>query len=172
VYSLYDSSEAITTSHMLDLKPWENREVKQLFLYEQSIAFCRKWFGRFRELEGIRVHQPVARPKSMEMPMRINEWSEDWYTSPWAAPLGSNLSGSVAGSGRRPKVGRRRLGPYRVPGEDDSCSSWGEIPECGTIKNVKLKIGERISRVTPDLTSSLRRSRWRKKHFPRGTFPY
>jgi hypothetical protein len=123
-------------------------------------------------LEGIRVHQPVARPKSMEMPMRINEWSEDWYTSPWAAPLGSNLSGSVAGSGRRPKVGRRRLGPYRVPGEDDSCSSWGEIPECGTIKNVKLKIGERISRVTPDLTSSLRRSRWRKKHFPRGTFPY
>jgi hypothetical protein len=172
VYSLYNSTDALTQIHRLDSKPWENREVKQLFLYEQSIAFCRNWFGRFREMEGIRVRQPVARPKSMEMPMRVNEWSEDWYTPPWADPLSSNLSGSVSQPSRRHKVGQRLLGPYRVPGEEDSYTSWGEIPECGTIKNVKLKIGERISRVTPDLTSSLRRSRWRKKHFPNGTFPY
>jgi hypothetical protein len=172
VYSLYDSTDALTQIHRLDSKPWENREVKQLFLYEQSIAFCRNWFGRFHEMEGIRVRQPVARPKSMEMPMRVNEWSEDWYTPPWADPLSSNLSGSVSQPSRRHKVGRRLLGPYRIPGEEDSYTSWGEIPECGTIKNVKLKIGERISRVTPDLTSSLRRSRWRKKHFPKGTFPY
>jgi hypothetical protein len=172
VYSLYNSTDALTQIHRLDSKPWENREVKQLFLYEQSIAFCRNWFGRFREMEGIRVRQPVAHPKSMEMPMRVNEWSEDWYTPPWADPLSSNLSGSVSQPSRRHKVGRRLLGPYRDPGEEDSYTSWGEIPECGTIKNVKLKIGERISRVTPDLTSSLRRSRWRKKHFPKGTFPY
>jgi hypothetical protein len=169
---LYDSTDALTQIHRLDSKPWENREVKQLFLYEQSIAFCRNWFGRFREMEGIRVRQPVARPKSMEMPMRVNEWSEDWYTPPWADPLSSNLSGSVSQPSRRHKGGRRPLGPYTAPGEEDSYTSWGEIPECGTIKNVKLKIGERISRVTPDLTSSLRRSRWRKKHFPKGTFPY
>jgi hypothetical protein len=47
-----------------------------------------------------------------------------------------------------------------------------DAPECGHIVNVKQKIGERISRVNPYTTSSLRRSRWRRKYFPRGTFPY
>ena len=56
--------------------------------------------------------------------------------------------------------------------DDDDDMSWEEAPECGTIINVKQKIGERVSRVHPDYTSSLRRSRWRKKYFPRGTFPY
>lgn len=51
-------------------------------------------------------------------------------------------------------------------------SSWEEAPECGEIINVRQKIGERVTRVHPDFTSSLRRSRWRKKYFPRGTFPY
>lgn len=50
--------------------------------------------------------------------------------------------------------------------------SWEEAPECGEIVNVRQKIGERVTRVHPDFTSSLRRSRWRKKYFPRGTFPY
>lgn len=56
--------------------------------------------------------------------------------------------------------------------DDDDDYSWEEAPECGEIINVKQKIGERVSRVHPDYTSSLRRSRWRKKYFPRGTFPY
>ena len=54
--------------------------------------------------------------------------------------------------------------------EDDE--TWEDPPECGTLENVKLKIGERVSRVHPDHTSNIRRSRWRKKYFPRGTFPY
>lgn len=62
----------------------------------------------------------------------------------------------------------------------DSCSSsgysddgtWEDAPECGTFTNVKPKLGERVSRVTPDHTSHLLRSRFRKKHFPRGSFPY
>jgi hypothetical protein len=65
-------------------------------------------------------------------------------------------------------------------GEEESESedgSWcddddDDAPECGYIVNVKQKIGERVSRIHPDYTSSLRRSRWRMKHFPRGTFPY
>ena len=55
---------------------------------------------------------------------------------------------------------------------DDGSASWEEAPECGQIINVRQKIGERVTRVHPDYTSSLRRSRWRKKYFPRGTFPY
>lgn len=61
----------------------------------------------------------------------------------------------------------------------DSCSSgysddgtWEDAPECGTLTNVKPKLSERVSRVTPDHTSHLLRSRFRKKHFPRGTLPY
>jgi len=171
VYSLYESTDvADAQRHRLDHTAWENREVKQRFLYEQSIAFSRNWFGRFREMEGIRVRQPVARPKSMEMPMKVDEWSEEWYSKPWAAPLESNLSGDAASPSRK-KGGGRRLGPYSEP-DDETYESWEDVPECGTIKTVKLRIGERISRVTPDLTSSLRRSRWRKKHFPKGSFPY
>eukprot|EP00980_Cylindrotheca_fusiformis_P028392 scaffold22596_cov131-Cylindrotheca_fusiformis.AAC.21 len=56
--------------------------------------------------------------------------------------------------------------------DDDSEASWEEAPECGHIINMRLKIGEHITRVHPDYTSSLRRSRWRKKYFPKGTFPY
>jgi len=50
--------------------------------------------------------------------------------------------------------------------------SWEEAPECGDIVNMKLKIGEHVTRVHPAYTSSLRRSRWRKKYFPKGSFPY
>ena len=39
-------------------------------------------------------------------------------------------------------------------GHDDSDDedSWEEDPECGTIRNVKQRIGERTSRVHPDYT--------------------
>ena len=47
-----------------------------------------------------------------------------------------------------------------------------DTPQCGVLINVKPKIGERVSRIHPDYTSQLRRSRWRLKYFPRGTFPY
>jgi len=56
--------------------------------------------------------------------------------------------------------------------ENSDCGSWEDAPECGSLINVKPKLGERVSRVTPDHTSHLLRSRFRKKHFPRGSFPY
>jgi len=61
---------------------------------------------------------------------------------------------------------------YSSSASSNVSTSWEEPPECGVIINVRQKIGERVTRVHPDYTSSLRRSRWRKKYFPRGTFPY
>lgn len=82
--------------------------------------------------------------------MEADEWTEEWF------------------------LNRHRLCHDREYHQyDDDDSFWdGERPECGTIRNVRLRIGEKITRVTPDLTSHVRRSRWRKKHFPPGTFPY
>ena len=61
---------------------------------------------------------------------------------------------------------------YSSSASSNVSTSWEEAPECGVIINIRQKIGERVTRVHPDYTSSLRRSRWRKKYFPRGTFPY
>lgn len=56
--------------------------------------------------------------------------------------------------------------------DNDDDESWEELPECGELINTKPKINERVTRIHPDYTSELRHSRWRKKYFPRGTFPY
>ena len=44
------------------------------------------------------------------------------------------------------------------------------LVEIGALSTVRLKVGERISRIHPDFTTSLRRSRWRKKYL-KGAFP-
>lgn len=56
--------------------------------------------------------------------------------------------------------------------DSNTVASYEDAPECGQIVNIRLKIGEHITRVHPEYTSSLRRSRWRKKYFPKGSFPY
>jgi hypothetical protein len=165
IFSLYDAAAVPGPSHPLDELPWENRSVKQRFLHEQSISFSRNWFGSIAFTEGNdRIHQPVCMPKSMEMPMKAGEWTDEWYQKPWIVQAESTLSDPL---GAELAVGRRATSN----GDEDELS-WEEIPECGKLKNVKLKIGDRITRVTPELTSSLRKSRWRKKHFPHGSFPY
>lgn len=170
VQSLYEASSMHGVHHPLDLVPWEKRDVKQRFLQEQSVSYNRNWFGTTKKVYGnARIRQPVCRPKSMEMPMKAGEWTEEWYKKPWES-LSISQSLSAADSDLREiDMIRRR---YKVGSDEEEIFSWEETPECGTFRNVKLKIGERVSRVTPDLTSSLRRSRWRKKFFPKGTFPY
>ena len=206
VYSLYDTSLAIHPPHRLDLEPWEHREVKQRFLHEQSIGFSRNWFGDLARKRGNdKYREPVARPRSMEVPMsRLPErnWEKDWYMTWQAHKLshilpndeascgsyssgytsggddhtGSLVSGSVfSGSSRNTRSTRETRDPDWDDDEATDEETWYEEddnPECGHIVNVKQKIGERVSRIHPHFTSSLRRSRWRKKHFPRGTFPY
>jgi len=184
INSLYASLEGSLRRrrHPLDSEPWEHREVKQRFLHEQSISYNRNWFGTTKKVYGnSKIRQPVCRPKSMEMPMKVEEWTKEWYTKPWtgAGDGGSLCDASTNSDLQEIQKMRRRYNIGVDDSDDDSCEEdeegyddWEETPECGTLRNVRLRPGERITRVTPDLTSSLRRSRWRKKHFPKGTFPY
>lgn len=200
VFSLMGMAVPVDAHHHLDDVPWEDREVKQRFLHEQSISFSRNWFGDMPRKRGNDKHrEPVARPDSMAMPMshrQEQDWPKEWYSTWQSRKLfgeenddsstssyssssshysdgrtGSILSGSVLtretrGSGYSDSFDDN---------ESDCESTWDydeDVPECGHIVNVKQKIGERVSRVNPYTTSSLRTSRWRRKYFPRGTFPY
>ena len=194
VYSIYETSAADHGEpDELDFIPWEHRDVKQRFLQQKSIMFSRNWFGDLVRVRGNDKHRPpVCQPKSMEMPMENipdpGEWTEEWYTT-WKAPgnkhdITESHSGSEGssvdegsctdgGSSSDDDSGNDRASNAGGDNTDDyDDGSWEEAPECGIIVNVKQKIGERVSRVHPDYTSSLRRSRWRRKYFPRGTFPY
>ena len=206
LFSLMDMSVSVAVPHQLDDVPWEDREVKQRFLHEQSVSFSRNWFGQMRRRRGNDKHRaPVVRPDSMAMPMshrQEQDWPNEWYSS-WQSRkmfgeeehddesstssfssassrssddrTGSILSGSLL-SGSVLTRETRDSGDSLDDNEYDCESTWDDYdddgPECGHIVNVKQKIGERVSRVNPYTTSSLRRSRWRRKYFPRGTFPY
>jgi hypothetical protein len=61
---------------------------------------------------------------------------------------------------------------YGLSENDEDSLDEDDAPQCGELINVKPKIGERVTRIHPDFTCQLRKSRWRKKYFPRGTFPY
>ena len=207
LYSLKEMSVPVTFPHILDSVPWEDREVKQRFLHEHSVAFSRNWFGVLQRKRGNdKYREPVAHPDSMAMPMthrQAGNWPEEWYTtwqsrklfraehaddssessyscgssrSPDDDHTGSILSGSAI-SGSVYTRDTRGSDYFDDEVETDGESTWDDYydeyaPECGHIVNVKQKIGERESRVNPYTTSSLRRSRWRRKYFPRGTFPY
>jgi hypothetical protein len=127
------------------------------------------------------------------------EWTEEWYTT-WKRPrdqeeASSEASSQASGSEFDESEGssvnedddstqhsetkskgsqddKYTKCSQSLDDSDDDSSSWEEIPECGHLRTVKLRIGEHISRVHFNHTSSLRRSRWRLKYFPRGTFPY
>ena len=226
VFSLYDASIVIGERHPYDDEPWEYRDVKQRFLHEQSISMSRNWFGAvLRKRGNDRYREPVANPKSMEMPMENlpgeGEWLEEWYTTwqqrhnetkkkskagqdagfdsdsedsdgsetcntytvytegettrgdddteTYSRSVYTGVSGSVYTSRRSQRSRYTR----RSQGYEEDDDSWEEDPpECGTFQNVKQKIGERLSLVRYEHLSSLRQSRWRKRYFPRGTFPY
>lgn len=194
VHSLYDTSVVVGDMHLHDADPWEHRDVKQRFLQEQSISFSRNWFGSLTRVRGNdKYREPVARPTSMEMPMDSipdQDWSEDWYTT-WQARRerprkhdddASSIASSECDDGTYYSEsiyteGSSYTGRYidQAPGATHSDvfdESWDDPPECGTFSNVRQKIGERVSRVHPDHVSVLRHSRWRRRYFPRGTFPY
>lgn len=231
VYSLYDATIVVAENHPYDDEPWEFRDVKQRFLHEKSISMSRNWFGTvLRKRGNDRYREPVAKPKSMEMPMENlpgeGEWLEDWYTTwqqrhnetkkryqkgmdsgsesdsdesdgsetcntytvytegtrgdddtgTYSRSVYTGVSGSVytgvSGSvhtSRRSQYSRYTCGSQRYGDDDDS---WEDPPECGTFQNVKQRIGERLSLVHYGHLSSLRQSKWRKRYFPRGSFPY
>lgn len=141
VFSLKAAAAVGGSSEEIDSLPWEFRDVSQRFLYEQSVSFKRNWFGKLVQLPGNdRFKEPVCRPRSMEMPIKMNEWTGDWYEKPWQT-IGNVLSGS------------------------SSFDRSEELaPECGTFKLVNQRIGESVSLVAPGRASFVRRSRWRKTY--------
>lgn len=86
----------------------------------------------------------------------------------------SNHTGSIySGSYSTRGVGSSRSSYAESSDPDDyTYVDDDDAPQCGTLTNVKPNIGERVTRIHPDYTSQLRRSRWRMKYFPRGSFPY
>lgn len=221
IFSLYDTSMVATEVHPFDRENWEDRDVRQNFLHDQSISFNRNWFGVLLKKRGNdRKKFPIAEPKSMEMPMdslpKDGDWEEEWYAtwqrrrdptfrkmieqqtaqaarmarydddyseSEYSESAYSSAHSQSAYSQSAYSQSAYSKSAYSqsvytstytlatsVRTDDDT---WdGERPECGILQNTKMKIGDRVSRVTPIHTSSLRRSRWRKKYFPRGSFPY
>jgi len=176
-----------------DETPWELRYVRQRFLHERSLTFSRNWFGNLVNTTGNdKIKAPVCKPKSMEMPMRNipdpGDWTPEWYTT-WGGsklllPRPSSTEGSFdSGHSESDTENFDSEGESQAScsyssnssyddDDDDDDVEWEEAPECGTIVNTRQKIGEHVTRVHPDFTSSLRKSRWRKKYFPAGSFPY
>lgn len=190
MYSLQESAAFGKENLYKDETPWELRHVRQRFLHERSLTFSRNWFGDLVKTNGNdKIKAPICKPKSMEMPMRKipdpGDWTPEWYTT-WGgrklllrrpsidASFESSIgSGSDSYTEKDYYDNNDSLRSYSTGGstyEDDE--DWEDAPECGTFVNTKLKIGEHVTRVHPDYTSSLRKSRWRKKYFPIGTFPY
>ncbi len=167
----------------IDETSWEFRNVRQGFLHERSLTFSRNWFGDLVETSGNdKIKAPICKPKSMQMPMRNipdpGDWTPEWYT-PWGGrklhKRRPSLDSSVDSLGdsytdRRHNDDDTR-GSYSSAESSYSDDDWEDAPECGTLVNTKLKIGEPVSRVHPDYTSSLLKSRWRNKYFPIGPLP-
>ena len=187
VYSLQECAAVGEENQFRDETPWELRRVRQRFLHERSLSFSRNWFGHFVETSGNdKIKAPICKPKSMEMPMRKipdpGDWTPEWYTTWGGRKLllrkpsceSSVDSGSDSDSSIEKDYNDKDSLISFASGSsyDDDEEDFEDAPECGTFVNTKQKIGEHVTRVHPDYTSSLRRSRWRKKYFPIGTFPY
>lgn len=129
-----------------------------------------------------RIHHPVSRPKSLEISVtRIpdpEEWNEDWYTS-WKERR-DNPNNLIAFAEHELKASFAE-GDIDIKENDsmllDAPVHGPNAPlkivkiEIGTLCPVRLKTGERLSRIHPEFTSSLRRSRWRKKYIAGVHFP-
>lgn len=163
-------------------------------------VFCSLFFaGVVRKRGNDRYREPVCRPLSMlmhsqEQPLysyenKSQEWYSKWLTqndgmkrSDSHSSEGSSYDGTSYGyTSTACETMDYTLSREDYESESDTHSSQGDdddesweidTPECGTLRNVRQKIGEHVSRVHPLYTSSLRQSRFRKKWFPRGTFPY
>jgi hypothetical protein len=80
VHSLYEATTIPGRRHLLDQNPWKTRLVKQCFLHEQSLALRRNGFSNLSDQNGnVEIKQPVCKATSIKMPMKADEWTEEWY---------------------------------------------------------------------------------------------
>eukprot|EP00984_Skeletonema_dohrnii_P005933 scaffold2108_cov88-Skeletonema_dohrnii-CCMP3373.AAC.1 len=187
-YSLYESTTCNAENEEIDKAPWEYRDVRQRFLSEKSVD-CRNWFGCFESTRGNdRISNPVPCPKSLQIPVtkipESGDWNEDWYTT-WKSrrdnpnnlvtfteadipSLSMNTSGTSSTS--TTMTGSHSYDQSMESSDTAPCKKKAVLIEIGNIVSVRFG-GERVSKVHPDYTSSLRRSRWRKKYM-RGEFAF
>jgi len=184
MYSLQESAAFGEKNLHKDETPWELRHVRQRFLHERSLTFSRNWFGDLVKTSGNdKIKAPICKPKSMEMPMRNipdpGDWTPEWYTT-WGGrklllrrpSIESSIDSGSDSYTEKDYYDKDSLRSYSSGSSYEDEEDWEDAPECGTFVNTKQKIGEHVTRVHPDYTSSLRKSRWRRKYFPIGTFPY
>jgi hypothetical protein len=109
-----------------------------------------------------RVPYPVCRPKSVELIVtRIaeeGEWSEDWFTT-WKSR--KDNPNNLSAFDQEDNMTMTEM--WNAPCEEQT-SGKKIVVEIGSLFPVRIRAGERVSRVHEDYTSSLRRSRWRKKY--------
>lgn len=129
-----------------------------------------------------RIHHPVAVPKSLQLTVtRIpdpEEWNENWYTS-WRSRR-DNPNNLIAFTEYEITTGNESKDLAETSSSLDESEQVTQRSngrrrkvtiEIGSLCPVRLKAGERISRIHPDYTSSLRSSRWRRKYLSGVQFP-
>lgn len=128
------------------------------------------YIGSFELIRGNdRLQYPVCCPKSLEVSVtRIPEegdWSEDWFTTWKSRKDNPNNLESFAQDEKENMVNSqadvKETDDLRV---NDHKVGKSVVVEIGSLCPVRVRPGERISRIHPEFTSSLRQSRWRKKY--------
>lgn len=185
VQSIYDTSIIYGVPHKLDSVPWERRRVPPNFLNQERIDTVQNWFGELStERVSRKAREPISHPKSAIMNVSDNSclasWKEEWYTTWRSRKENPNKLNNIVTHGQKKGANdwtgmdAGSEGSIDSMGFDQSDSftqiEFSKRSEIGTICTIRFKIGERVSRVHPKFTSSLRKSRWKKKYFPKGIF--
>jgi len=174
-YSLYEATVVQADEEDIDQAPWEYRDVGQRFLHEKSLE-SRNWFGSFElQRENDRVPNPVCRPKSLEVSVtkipEPGEWSEDWFTT-WKSRKDNPNNLVTFAQDEIVKTSENQYYAHSTKFNHESTPILQKVVvEIGSLCPVRVRGGERVSRIHPEFTSSLRQSRWRKKYLKGSLFP-
>lgn len=125
--------------------------------------------GSFELVRGNdRLQYPVCCPKALEVSVtRIpdeGEWSEDWFTTWKSRKDNPNNLETFAQDEKENLVNGIPGASFAAHRENDHVVGKNVVVEIGSLCPVRVKPGERISRIHPEYTSSLRQSRWRKRY--------
>ena len=127
--------------------------------------------GSFELKRNDRVPNPVCRPSSLEISVTKipadGEWGEDWFTT-WKSRRDNPNNLVVFAQDEMRNQSEPKLSYVK---KVKKAVAEKVSVETGMLCTVRLRGGERVSRVHPDFTSSLRLSRWRLKYLKGSMFP-
>ena len=134
-----------------------------------SCLYSMHILGSFELVRGNdRLQYPVCCPKALEVSVtRIpdeGEWSEDWFTTWKSRKDNPNNLETFAQDEKENLVNGIPGASFAAHRENDHVVGKNVVVEIGSLCPVRVKPGERISRIHPEYTSSLRQSRWRKRY--------